>query len=89
MTLRPLTLSSNKWQRKDDNFVVTIWNKKGLMRALEPGELSWYSDRLEVGVRFPAGAREFSLFHNIQTDSGPHPAYPVLPYFLLHCVLST
>jgi hypothetical protein len=27
-----------------------------------------------IGVRFPAGAREFSLLHNTQTGSEAHPA---------------
>jgi len=27
-----------------------------------------------VGVRFPAGARTFSLRHRVQTGSGDHPA---------------
>jgi hypothetical protein len=31
-----------------------------------------------AGVRFPAGVRDFSLPHNVQTGSGVHPAfYPV------------
>jgi hypothetical protein len=28
-----------------------------------------------AGPRFPAGARDFSLFLTIQTDSGTHPAF--------------
>jgi hypothetical protein len=32
----------------------------------------------EVGVHFQAGARDFSLLHNVQTGSEAHPAtYPV------------
>jgi hypothetical protein len=31
-----------------------------------------------AGVRFPSKARDFSLFHNLQTGSGAHPAsYPM------------
>jgi hypothetical protein len=31
-----------------------------------------------VGFRFPAGARDFSLLHSVQTESVAHPAsYPV------------
>jgi hypothetical protein len=31
-----------------------------------------------IGVRFPAGAGNFSLRHHVQTDSGANPAsYPV------------
>jgi hypothetical protein len=31
-----------------------------------------------AGVRFPAGARDFSLLHSIHTASGAHPAsYPM------------
>jgi hypothetical protein len=31
-----------------------------------------------AGVRFPAEARDFSLFHSFQTDSGAHQAfYPI------------
>jgi hypothetical protein len=29
----------------------------------------------ESWVRFPAGAREFSLFHCFQTESGAHPPF--------------
>jgi hypothetical protein len=33
-----------------------------------------------AGVRFPAGARDFSLLHSVQNGSGAHPAsYPVVP----------
>jgi hypothetical protein len=33
--------------------------------------------RWTVGVRFPVGARDFSLLHRVPTDSGTHPAsYP-------------
>jgi hypothetical protein len=33
-------------------------------------------DRM-IGVRFPAGATNFSLHHRVQTGSGAHPAsYP-------------
>jgi hypothetical protein len=27
---------------------------------------------LKTGVRFPAGVRDFSLLHSVQTDSGAH-----------------
>jgi hypothetical protein len=41
----------------------------------------WYSARLRAGrsgVRFPAGAGNFSLHHSVQTDFEAHPAsYPV------------
>jgi hypothetical protein len=31
-----------------------------------------------IGVRFPAGAGNFSLLHSVQTGSGVHPAsYPM------------
>jgi hypothetical protein len=31
-----------------------------------------------VGVRFPAGASDFSLLHSVQTGSGAHPySYPI------------
>jgi hypothetical protein len=31
-----------------------------------------------VGMRFPAGARNCSLLHSVETDSGAHPAaYPM------------
>jgi hypothetical protein len=31
-----------------------------------------------IGVRFPAGAGNFSLHHRVQNGSGPHPAsYPM------------
>jgi hypothetical protein len=34
--------------------------------------------RLKTEIRFPAGARDFSLFHSIQTGFGAHPAsYPI------------
>jgi hypothetical protein len=47
----------------------------------EPGQLSHYSDRLWgcgwLGFG-PAGAKDFSLFHSVQTGSGYHPAsYPM------------
>jgi hypothetical protein len=50
----------------------------------EPGYLSRYSDWLRAGqsgfgrFRLPAGARNFSFHHRVQTDTGTHPAsYPV------------
>jgi hypothetical protein len=47
----------------------------------EPGKFSRYSDWLHAGRperHSPAGARDFSLLHRIQTGSGAHPAsYPV------------
>jgi hypothetical protein len=43
----------------------------------EPGEVSWYSNRLWAGVQFLAGAKEFSVL--IYTGSGIHPAsYPMV-----------
>jgi hypothetical protein len=37
----------------------------------------WLDERM-IGVRFPAGAGNFSLRHHVQTGSGSHPAsYPV------------
>jgi hypothetical protein len=37
----------------------------------------WLDDRM-IGIRFPAGAGNFSLRHRVQTGSGVHPAsYPV------------
>jgi hypothetical protein len=30
-----------------------------------------------AGVRFPVGARDFSLLHSVQTSFGAYPAYPV------------
>jgi hypothetical protein len=45
----------------------------------EPRYLTQYNDRLQTwraGIQFPAGARDFPLFHSIQT--GFHPAsYPM------------
>jgi hypothetical protein len=43
----------------------------------EPGKLSRYIDEAiswKAGVLFPAGARNFSLLHTVQTGSGAHPA---------------
>jgi hypothetical protein len=35
-------------------------------------------DNRVIGVRFPAGAGNFSLRHHVQTGSGAHPAsYPM------------
>jgi hypothetical protein len=31
-------------------------------------------DDRRIGVQFPAGARNFSLVHNVQTGFGAHPA---------------
>jgi len=43
--------------------------------------MSASAKRLEnrvIGVRFPAGARYYSLRHRVQTGSGAHPAsYPI------------
>jgi hypothetical protein len=42
------------------------------------GIAEWYSDGLRAGrsgVRFPAGAGNFSLYHLVQTGSGVHAAY--------------
>jgi hypothetical protein len=30
-----------------------------------------------AGVQYPAGARDFSLVHSVETGSGAHPAYPM------------
>jgi hypothetical protein len=32
-------------------------------------------DRSSVGVRFPAGAENFSLHHRVQNGSGAHPTF--------------
>jgi hypothetical protein len=51
-----------------------------LQSHTEPWELSRYSDyskdwmAMESRVRFPAGARDFALLHNVHTGSGAHPA---------------
>jgi hypothetical protein len=39
--------------------------------------ISFVYDRM-IGVRFPAGGRNSSLRHRVQTDSGAHPdSYPM------------
>jgi hypothetical protein len=41
----------------------------------EPGELSWYNNGLRAWaarVKFPEGARDFSLLNSVQTGSGAH-----------------
>jgi hypothetical protein len=55
-------------------FTLPIW-------LGERGKLNRYSDWLRAGrppARFPAGVRDFSLLHSVQTGSGAHPAsHPV------------
>jgi hypothetical protein len=42
--------------------------------------LGYRMDERGMGVRFPVGVRDFSLFHKVQTDSGTHQAlYTTLP----------
>jgi hypothetical protein len=36
--------------------------------------LGYVLDDRGIGVRFPAGTRDFSLLHSVQPDSGAHPA---------------
>jgi hypothetical protein len=43
----------------------------GTAPAIE--RLGYGMDDLRIGVRFPAGDREFSILHNIQTGSGAKP----------------
>jgi hypothetical protein len=43
-------------------------------------ELGYRLDDRSSGVRFPAGAGNFSLNHRVQNGSGAHPAsYPMVP----------
>jgi hypothetical protein len=41
----------------------------GITHSVERRAASW-----TAGVRFPAGARDFSVLHSIQSGSGAHPA---------------
>jgi hypothetical protein len=42
-----------------------------LDRLVETESRLWIDER-EIGVRFPAGIRNFSLHHSVQTVSGVH-----------------
>jgi hypothetical protein len=58
----------------------TYWYTcKNMSRDSSVGTATGYGpdDRM-TGVRFPAGARNFSLRHHVQNGSGAHPAsYPM------------
>jgi hypothetical protein len=56
-------------------FITSLWRSCFYQshNFKTPRATSWTD-----GFLFPAGARDFSLFHNVQTGSGAHPAsYPV------------
>jgi hypothetical protein len=64
------------------NMLETALSSENYISIIEPRYLSRYSDTLwagrPAGVRFPAGARDFSLLHSIQTSCRVHPAsYPM------------
>jgi hypothetical protein len=49
-------------------FSLQLWSS----RASSIGVATGYG--LEAAVRFPAGARGFSVLHSVQTGCGAHPA---------------
>jgi hypothetical protein len=58
---------------------VNVKNCEGYLYVKEPGSsgsiVSDYGlDDREIGVRFPAGAKDFSCSLCVQTGSGAHPA---------------
>jgi hypothetical protein len=58
---------------------ISKWSLLWLKEIIHNIKLSRYNDRLWAPwprnqVQFPAEARNFSLFHSIQTGSGSHPA---------------
>jgi hypothetical protein len=59
-------------------YIITTTTTTTTVRS---GMTQWYSAELRSrrsGVRIPAGAEKFSLYHLIQTGSGGHPAsYPL------------
>jgi hypothetical protein len=65
------------------NIFLTLCFRTFVVRILPPGEpgnsvsiVSGYGlDDLAIGVRFPAGAKDFSPSLCVQTASGAHPAF--------------